>query len=648
MKSRPLILLVQLPIPPLGPQPIRGNVPLAAGYLKLYAEQCGLDELLAIEILPALEANRLGDQALIDIICRHDPWMVGFTCYLWNIDRTLWLTEQLKRRLPKTFVVIGGPEVTHDNEWVLGAQSVDFAAIGEGERTFTELLVCLALSEHIGTQASLKSMVREPLRSWLEGLDNPSVAAVDGLASRVGGEVVRNRPRMPMPSLDLISSPYLAGILDAGDQEQLLLETIRGCVFNCKFCYYPKAYDRLYYVSEDRILANLAHAREHGAKEVYLLDPTLNQRRDFAEFLMLLARGNSDGRLEYYAELRAEGVTPEQAKLMREANFKEVEIGLQSIDPKTQDLMDRHNNLKAFERGVRALQSEGVRVKVDLIVGLPGDTVDSVRRGMHYLAENRLYDDIQVFQLSILPGTAFRHEAVALGLRYQPRPPYYVLETQTLSLDNMLGLLEESEDVFETVFDPLPPPVRYGTEITSLYDHTNPKRERGVSAIGKLSPRSRFGLVSNGFREVISMPFLTSSSGLRCGSGVILDLDRDEDIHVPRHSHQVFTMWFRARDPYGRLAQIQGSIREFLELNPFSTLQIRIETRQPFPMDVFKGIRAAWERPENIYLDRYYEFTPSTRAGARRIIVLLPAESEGTTDATWIEAAEEYSEIVWM
>ena len=116
-----------------------------------------------------------------------------------------------------------------------------------------------------------------------------------------------------------------------------------------------------------------------------LLDPTLNQRRDFAEFLGVLAEQNRERQFTYFGELRAEGITPAIARLLREANFTEVEIGLQSIDPAAQELMDRKNNLRAFERGVQSLLDEGIQVKVDLIIGLPGDTVDSIRRGLEYL-----------------------------------------------------------------------------------------------------------------------------------------------------------------------------------------------------------------------------------------------------------------------
>ncbi len=202
----------------------------------------------------------------------------------------------------------------------------------------------------------------------------------------------------------------------------------------------------------------MRHAREAGAKEVVLLDPTLNQRKDFDDFLRLLARENHDHQFTYFGELRAEGIRPETAQLLRAANFTEVEIGLQSIDPQAQSLMDRKNNLKAFERGVGALIEAGIKVKVDLIIGLPGDTVASVRRGFEYLASSKLFTSTQVFNLAILPGTAFRQEAEQLGLKFQPRPPYYVYETPTLDTSDLYMLMEEAQNVFDSEWDPFPEP----------------------------------------------------------------------------------------------------------------------------------------------------------------------------------------------
>ena len=139
------------------------------------------------------------------------------------------------------------------------------AAIGEGEQTFADLL------------SELRTQPR-PSRP-IDGLYvAPPRVSASSLSLPLLNNVALPTFRKPLPTLDLVSSPYLAGILDAADEQMLMIETIRGCIFKCKFCYYPKSYDALYFVSTDKIKANLAHARERGAREVILLDPTLNQQ----------------------------------------------------------------------------------------------------------------------------------------------------------------------------------------------------------------------------------------------------------------------------------------------------------------------------------------------------------------------------------
>src|SRR6516164_1662128 len=103
---RRTVLLVQMPIPPLGPEPIRGNVPLAGAYLKLFAQKRGLGADYAIDVLPASQASSLGDRALARAIAERRPWLVGFTCYLWNIERTLWVAAEVKRLCPAVRVVL--------------------------------------------------------------------------------------------------------------------------------------------------------------------------------------------------------------------------------------------------------------------------------------------------------------------------------------------------------------------------------------------------------------------------------------------------------------------------------------------------------------------------------------------------------------
>jgi radical SAM superfamily enzyme YgiQ (UPF0313 family) len=581
------VWLVQLPIPPLGPEPIRGNVPLAAAYLKLWAEGKGLRSYYDIQLFPPAEANVLGDRALVAALADREPWLVGFTCYVWNIERTLWIARELKQLRPEVRIVLGGPEITADNEWVLATDAYDFAVIGEGEQTFTQLLLAL-LEDEAAQDIPIAGLYLPPASG--PRFDPARCPAF----------------RTPMPDLNALGSPYRAGILDVADEEMLLLETIRGCRFQCKFCYYPKAYDTLYFLAPEAVRVELAHAAERGAREVVLLDPTLNQRKNFAAFLRLLADGNPGQCFRYFGELRAEGITDETAALLRHANFTEVEVGLQSIEPEAMTRMDRKNNLHAFERGVRAMLREGIKVKVDLIVGLPGDTIESVRRGLHYVRDQGLYAEVQVFHLSVLPGTAFRHEAASLGLRFQTRPPYYVLKTPTLTAADIFGLLEEAQDVFELEFDAPPPPV------------------------------------------------LTSEDAPGLSRTWRVDLDHPTIAPPPAAQAQAFTLWLRSSNFTEQTRTAIELVRRVLQDNPFTTLQIALEPKTADIAEVCTSLdpdlaaalmEACQQQPT--YLDKYYAMHPGVPRGAKRLIVLLASEQRDQLPSTWLAQWSDCATIAW-
>jgi len=574
--SRHSVLLLQLPIPPPGPQPIHGNVPLAAAYLKLFAERQGLGDAYQIDILPSPLVNALGDQGLVEAILARQPWMVGFSCYLWNVERTLWIADRLKEARPELKIVVGGPEITADNQWVLQRSALDYAIIGEGEQTFAELLAAL---RHAPSPTD----------------------SIPGLVVLPGGRAPR--ARRPLDDLERIASPYLAGILDASEEKLMFLETVRGCRFKCKFCYYPKSYDTLHFLPTEKIVAMLQHAAECGATEVTILDPTLNQRRDFADFLRLLAECNPHRQFTYNAELRSEGIGADEAQLLHKANFHEIEIGLQSLDPQAQRLMGRKLNLKAFERGARAMLNAGLKLRVDLILGLPGDTVDSVRRGIDYLQKSQLYSDIQVFNLSILPGTAFRQEAGQLGRVYQPRPPYYVLETPTLSIDKLYQLMEEAQDAFGIEFDPFPPP-----------QLDLPEAGDGPSSVWRV------------------------------------DLDGESSPAPPagRRTH-VFTLWLRSANFDCRREQAAALARRLLMDNPHTTLQIVLEPTARLESLTERTLQAVQKAcyENSSYLDLFYSLHPNALLAAKRLIVIAPVAQRDQVGLPWIDAIGAYATLAW-
>src|SRR5690348_2632867 len=123
------VLLMQLPVP----NNPSLNTPLAAGYLKAYAYARGLGDSAAIELLPRQLADYAGDALLVDEIAARRPDVLGVSLYTWNSERSLDIARQVKERLPQLLVVVGGPEVQRDNDWVLRHPAVDMAVIGEGE-----------------------------------------------------------------------------------------------------------------------------------------------------------------------------------------------------------------------------------------------------------------------------------------------------------------------------------------------------------------------------------------------------------------------------------------------------------------------------------------------------------------------------------
>jgi hypothetical protein len=281
-----------------------------------------------------------------------------------------------------------------------------------------------------------------------------------------------------------------------------------------------------------------------------------------------------------------------------------VEVGLQSIGPDAMTLMDRKNNLRAFERGVRAMMGEGIRVKVDLIIGLPGDTADSVRRGLHFLHDGGLVGDLQVFNLAVLPGTAFRHEAKELGLIHQPRPPYYVLRTPMLEHEDLFALMQEAQDLFGVEWDAPPRPVLTFDEPGRVWR---------------------------------------------------VDLDGDESVSTPAEERlQAFTLWLCSTAFDRHMNRACELVRDVLKANPFTTLQVVLESngaadavQRHLDVKCLEALTQACQESPT-YLDKYYALQPGRLSGAKRIVVLLPFGMRERLDPDWLVAIGEWTTIVWQ
>jgi len=403
------VLLVQLPIPRLNFGQITGNIPLGGACLK---EAVSDLSRVDVELLPESVVSYLSDGALEDRVCRINPDVVGFSVFSWNLDRSLYLAEKLKQGTGCR-IVFGGPEITPDNDQVR-SKGVDFHVFGEGEAVFRRLL-------------------SEP-DFWNEKT-----------ASENAGPLFQNA-----------KNPYLMVFLEPDLEDILLVETQRGCPYRCTFCYYNKSHKRTSFKEAAHLLPVFQWGIRRGISEIYLLDPSLNVRPRLDAFLREIASINPDRKTGFFSEIRAETVDDKRADLFFKAGFTGFEIGLQSTNENALSLVNRRTDMNRFLKGAEALLKKEISLSLDLIAGLPGDDLKGFMRSVDFAAAHGLGRDVQIFPLSVLPGTRMRRDARKLGLRFEPHPPYTVIETPTFSREDLLLAYDYAETRLDTAFFPMP------------------------------------------------------------------------------------------------------------------------------------------------------------------------------------------------
>jgi len=404
------VLLIQLPVQSHDYVYSNENIPLAAGYLKAYALQFLKD--VDIEICPYEVASLAGDAAFVNWIEQRRPDLIGFSCYLWNIERSLYICREIRKRLPRVEVVLGGPEISEDNTFVLSSHDFDYAVVGEGEETFLELLMAC----------------RD---------DSKDLHGIRGLMCRTDGSWNTLEKRPLLSSLDNIPSPYLEGYIGLSPLKTIILETVRGCPYRCTFCYYHKTAPAVRCFSLERIRSEIEWAVNMGIEEVIILDPCLARRPGIDQLLCLFEEMQSVCPYRISCELNAEDLTPIMVDQLVRAGVSHVEIGLQSTNAKALKSVGRRCDHEAFMKGVGLLRDAGIHVVTDIMIGLPGDGLEDIKRSMDFVCKEGLNDDMNLYPLSVLPGTVLRSRAGRDGIIFQETPPYYVFKTTEIDGDGI-------------------------------------------------------------------------------------------------------------------------------------------------------------------------------------------------------------------
>ncbi|HUJ71583.1 MAG TPA: radical SAM protein [Verrucomicrobiae bacterium] len=338
---------------------------------------------------------------VVEAILQHDPKIVGIGVYIWNATQSLQLVADLKRLRPELMVIIGGPEVSYECDQQEIVRLADYVIAGEGDLAFAD--VC----------GQILSRNR---------LDSKIVAA-------------------PPPDFDRLALPYELYTDTDIAHRVIYVEASRGCPFECEFCLSSLDIP-VRNVPLDAFLAAMQRLLDRGVRQFKFVDRTfnLNLKASSAilQFFLERHRPGLFVHFEMIPDRLPNALRTPIAQFPRGA--LQFEVGVQTFNEGVAKLISRKQDNAKVEENLRWLREEtGVHVHADLIVGLPGEDVESFAAGFDRLVALGP-QEIQVGLLKRLRGTPIVRHDRKWDMVYSPHPPYEILQTKLIDFFTMQRL----------------------------------------------------------------------------------------------------------------------------------------------------------------------------------------------------------------
>jgi radical SAM superfamily enzyme YgiQ (UPF0313 family) len=401
-----------------------GIVGMAPYYLKsYYAGRMDAEDARNINIVGYDVAADL--QRPIREILAAPPEVLGFSCYVWNMEEILAVCEAIRPELPATRIVLGGPEASpRAVELMRKHDAIDAVVVGEGEQTFAALMAAYRGGEK-------------------------DLGHIEGLVYRHGSQVQVNKPRGVIQDLGEVPSPFLTGIVDFDKLGGYLFgyETYRGCPFTCSFCYWGRMLSVRYFPLE-RMQQELAIILKSGLRRMWLGDAVANlHKKRFKEFLRTVIALDTSTIIDF--EMVADILDEETIDLLGHLNDGYIAFGLQSINDRALATITRKWKRPLFTRNVRRLRerTDKIKIYIDLIYGLPEDSPQTYEDGIRY-AMSLLPHKIQPHPLLMLPGAPLFDNPETYGIVYDEKAPHYVLENKWWSRADMQEAAKWTDKLF--------------------------------------------------------------------------------------------------------------------------------------------------------------------------------------------------------
>lgn len=351
--------------------------PMGILYIASALEETGLKA----EVIDVVASGKsMAD--ILKFIDLKKPPMVGISATSAQLRGSLQLATKIKEQFKEKLCIgIGGPHVSADPAFIERFDVFDFALIGEGEKTFPELVKATKEGEYV------------------EGVYH--------------GERVEELDFITSPNRHLINSDDY--YIEPYGKHFITVHTARGCPFNCSFCSNPVGGHHTRFRSPQNVVDEIAHyIKASNIKYILFTDDTftLNMERAARICEELLQRNI---KLSWSCETRAELVDKELLELMRRAGCREISFGVESGNEKLREKILRKkisdtNLLTAFAECHRL----GIDAHAFCMLGFPGETGENMLETLDFIS--KIKPDILGLHLTVLfPGSSLYKQAIEEG-----------------------------------------------------------------------------------------------------------------------------------------------------------------------------------------------------------------------------------------
>lgn len=363
-----------------------GNIqqPLGLAYLAAVLEQSGRE----VKIIDPNPLNFTIDD-IINSVKKFRPDIIGISSSTPNFLRAIDLCKKIKETW-NISIIIGGPHITAVPEEILKYKCFDFGVIGEGETTILELV---------------------------EKIENREDASkVKGTVYNDNGRLAKTMPREFIKDLDSLPFParYLLPPLEKyiptrGTYKRLPLGTIitsRGCLYRCSFCDRSIFGNKFRYRSEKNIVDEIeVLINKFNAKEIKFWDDAINviPTRVINICNEMINRGI---KIPWSCIARINNMDEQILKKMKEAGCWQISYGIESGNQKVLDNIKKDLTIDQIKKVVSITNKVGIRTRGFFMLGLPGDTKETMKQTIDFAKRLRL--DIANFYITTpYPGTDF-------------------------------------------------------------------------------------------------------------------------------------------------------------------------------------------------------------------------------------------------